>query len=389
MSLKTHFARVLAGLGTRQHFCAHSHHPWPDVSLDAQNQAWLDAATLLDGKWDKVFGEIIPAAQSHLARLLNLPDPATLCFGPNTHELLMRLLSCIDARPFRVLTTDSEFHSFSRQMRRIEETGRAQVTRVPVEPFPSFPQRFMQAMAADSHHLVFFSQVFYNSGYCIEDLNAIVDAVPQARTLVVIDGYHGFMAVPTDIGRLAARAFYLAGGYKYAMSGEGVAFIHCPPGYALQPLDTGWFAGFDDLSQRDGGATHFPPDGRRFLGATFDPTGLYRFNAVMSWARNHQISPSTVRTHVSELQRGFLASLDDLNHPILARRHLIPPEPLSRGSFLTFRHPDAASLQQQLQRAQIETDVRHGALRIGLGIYHDRSDIAELLRRLAQLPNKH
>ncbi len=389
MSLKTHFARVLAGLGTRQHFCAHSHHPWPDVSFAAQQEAWLDAAALLDAKWEKVFGEIVPTAQSHLARLLNLPDPATLCFGANTHELLMRLLSCIDARPFRVLTTDSEFHSFSRQMQRLEEAGRAQVTRIPVEPFPTFTQRFTQAMAADSHHLVYFSQVFYNSGYCIDDLNALVNAVPNARTLVVVDGYHGFMAVPTDIGRLAARAFYMAGGYKYAMSGEGAAFIHCPPGQALQPLNTGWFAGFDDLTQSSGGAVHFPTDGRRFRGATFDPTALYRFNAVMSWARAHQISPATVRTHVNELQRSFLGSLDDLNHPILARRHLIPPEPLTRGNFLTFRHPDAASLQQQLQRAQIETDIRRSNLRIGFGIYHDRSDIAELLRRLAELPNKH
>ncbi len=388
MSLKTHFSRFLAEQAPRQHFCAHSHHPWPDVSFAAQQQAWLDAAALLDDKWDKVFGEIVPAAQNHLARLLNLPDPDTLCFGANTHELMLRLLSCIEARPYRVLTTDSEFHSFSRQMQRLEEAGHAQVRRVPVEPFATFTHRFAQAMAEDSHHLIYFSQVFYNSGYCIEDLDALVTAVPNARTLVVIDGYHGFMAMPTDIGRLAARVFYLGGGYKYAMSGEGAAFMHCPPDLALRPLNTGWLAGFDHLPKAGSDGVHYPADARRFLGATFDPTALYRFNAVMGWARNHQISPATVRTHVTELQRSFLAGLEEINHPALVRRHLMPPEPLPRGNFLSFRHPDAAKLKEQLDRAQVATDIRGNSLRIGFGIYHDRSDIAELLQRIAQLPKR-
>ena len=54
-------------------------------------------------------------------------------------------------------------------------------------------------------------------------------ALGAGGTVVAIDGYHGFMAVPTDLSRIAGRAFYLAGGYKYAMAGEGVCFLHCPP----------------------------------------------------------------------------------------------------------------------------------------------------------------
>lgn len=143
MRSKDHFSRFLAAHPQRLHFCAHSHHPWPDVSFDAHQQAWLDAADLVDAKWDKVFGEIVPAAQHHLARLLNLPDPATICFGANTHEFVLRLMSSIEPRPFRILTTDSEFISFERQARRLEEAGRAEVVRVPVEPFASFTARFI------------------------------------------------------------------------------------------------------------------------------------------------------------------------------------------------------------------------------------------------------
>ena len=59
--------------------------------------------------------------------------------------------------------------------------------------------------------------------------------MPKNRTFVVIDGYHGFMAMPTMLESIQDRAFYVAGGYKYAMSGEGVCFLHSPPGYGLAP----------------------------------------------------------------------------------------------------------------------------------------------------------
>ncbi len=386
MSFKTHFSRFLAQHPQRLHFCAHSHHPWPDVSFDAHQQAWLDAAAMADAKWDKVFGEVIPTAQHHLARLLNLPDPATVCFGVNTHELLQRVLSGIDARPLRVLTTDSEFMSFERQMRRLEEAGRALVTRVPVEPCATFASRFMAAARAGGHHLIYFSHVFYNSGYWIQDLVPLVDAVPSPRSLIVIDGYHALMALPVDLGRIAARAFYIGGGYKYAMSGEGAAYLHAPPAQVPRPLDTGWFAGYGALARADDRQVAYADDGSRFLGATFDPTGLYRFNAVMDWARRHQLSSAAIRAHVLELQRELLAGLDQRRHALLARRNLAPAEPHPRGNFLTFRGAGADAVRLQLLDAGVVTDVRGDRLRIGIGLYHERADIAALLRRIDTLP---
>ena len=64
--------------GAPLHAAAHSHHPWPDVTLAAQEAAWRDAARLLDRKWEHVFGEVIPEAQGHIARQLRLPDPSSI-----------------------------------------------------------------------------------------------------------------------------------------------------------------------------------------------------------------------------------------------------------------------------------------------------------------------
>ncbi|MGH9246666.1 MAG: hypothetical protein ACRD29_20620, partial [Acidimicrobiales bacterium] len=229
-SYKEHFLRFLSADPDRLHFAAHSHHLWPDVTHEAQARAWDVAARLADRKWDHIFGEVVPTAQRHIARTLGLAQPATVALAPNTHELFMRILSCLDD-PVRILTTDGEFHSFRRQARRLEEAGRAVIERVPVEPFESFADRFAAAVAGWPADLVYVSQVFYDSGFVRPDI-----VLPAADAFVVIDGYHGFMALPTDLGAAADRVFYLAGGYKYAMSGEGVCFAHCPRGYGTRPV---------------------------------------------------------------------------------------------------------------------------------------------------------
>src|SRR5690606_29145979 len=127
-SLKEGFSRFLGTGPDRLHAAAHSHHPWPDVTFEAHQQAWLDAARLMDDKWDHVFGVVFPAAQVAVARVLGLPDSDTLVFAPNTHEFILRIASNLTA-PIRILTSDGEFHSFSRQIARWEEAGMADVTR--------------------------------------------------------------------------------------------------------------------------------------------------------------------------------------------------------------------------------------------------------------------
>ncbi|HEV7687557.1 MAG TPA: aminotransferase, partial [Acidimicrobiia bacterium] len=356
----------------------HSHHPWPDVTFDAQQQAWLDAARLMDDKWEEVLGVVLPEAAGHIAARLGLSHPEAIAFAPSTHALVMRLLSCL-APPVRILTTDAEFHSFARQAARLEEDGLAAVERVPAEPFANFPDRFAAAASRGGHDLVYCSHVFFNSGYVVPDLGVLVAAVPDPEALVVIDGYHGFMALPTDLAAVEERAFYLAGGYKYAMAGEGACFAHCPPGYAERPRDTGWFAGFAGLSRGPAGKVAYAPGGGRMLGATLDPTGVYRFNAVQRWLDDLGVTVADVHAHVQRLQRRFLAAGP---HP-----ELLPGADVrDRGHFLTFRLPDAAAIHAALHARGVITDSRHDRLRIGFGLYHDEADVDELVRRLEGVP---
>ncbi|HEY2033442.1 MAG TPA: aminotransferase class V-fold PLP-dependent enzyme [Rhizomicrobium sp.] len=366
--------------GAALHCAAHSHHPWPDVTLSAQEEAWHDAARLLDNKWGYVFAKVIPAAQKHIARQIGLPDPTSVVFGPNTHSFVLRLLSCFDfGKPVRILTTDSEFHSFARQIARLEEGGAVAVTRVPTEPFDSFEDRFATAATKGGYDLVFFSHVFFDSGFMVRDLPKIVSAVPDKDTFIVADGYHAFMAVPTDFGALASRAFYLAGGYKYAMAGEGACFLHCPPGYGAKPRDTGWYAGFSAL-ESGGNSVPYAADGSRFFGATFDVTALYRFNAVQDWLAAEGWTIAKMLMHVRGIEHTFLEAIQDST--TLDPLSLLIADEAKRGRFLCFRMEQAGAIKAKLAAKNIIVDYRGDRLRIGFGIYHTEHDALRLARAL-------
>jgi selenocysteine lyase/cysteine desulfurase len=380
------FGRFLDADPERLHAAAHSHHPWPDASLDGQVRAWDDAARLMDRKWAHVFDTVVPETQAWIAHRLALPAPATVAVAPNTHELFMRILSCLDP-PVAVLTTDGEFSSFERQIRRLAEDGVVHVERVGVAPLHTLPDRLVAAVARGGHDLVFFSHVLFGSGAVAGDLTAIVDAVPDDDTFVVVDGYHGFMAVPTDLSAIADRAFYLAGGYKYAMAGEGVCFAHCPPGYGPRPRDTGWFADFAALEEGADRPVRYGPDGQRFLGATFDPTALYRFNAVQRWLTDAGWTVEAIHDHVTDLQHRFLAGLTAGGGvPLRAAGLVASPVDGPHGHLLAFEHPQASAVATALAGRNVIVDHRGTRLRVGLGIYHDTGDIDELLERFSGLP---
>ncbi len=379
MILKEGFSRFLEADPKRLHFAAHSHHPWPDVSFDAHNRAWLDAAEMADDKWDHIFGTVIPRTTERIAKVLDLESGATLTFAPNTHELLVRLFSCFDP-PVRMLSTGSEFHSFTRQSRRWEEEGLAIVDRVPTEPFETFAERFTAEARSGVHDLIYVSQVFFDSGFVVPELDRIVSSVSEERSFFVIDGYHGFMAMPTDLGSIQDRAFYIAGGYKYAMSGEGVCFLHSPPGYGPRPVDTGWYAGFGQLETGVGRDVGYAEDGSRFAGATYDPSGVYRMDAVLGWLADRRVGAHEIHQHAHGLQKRFLAG-------DVLPGELTPGPSLGRGNFLTFETKDAADVYHRLHDEGVITDYRGDRLRIGFGVYQDDDDVDRLLDVIREISN--
>lgn len=384
LDLSADFGRFRAAAPTRINLAAHSHHDWPDATFEAQMRCWQDAAQLANDKWGVVFGEVIPAVRRGIAAILGLPDPASLAFAPNTHEFLRRLFSCLPAdRTPRIVTSDAEFHTARRQFARLEEDGLVIIERVPAEPFPTFAARANALVRQTSADLMLVSQVFFTSGATCGSFDQLLDGLDE-RSFVVIDGYHGFMARPTDLARIAHRVFYMAGGYKYAMAGEGACFLHCPPGYGPRPRDTGWFADFGALAAPLGKTVGYPVDGGRFLGATFDPVGLYRQRAVFDWMAARGLTVATIHAHAAALMARFLDAVDGLGIAGMTRADLITPfgTGSAHGNFLTFRTNRAGEIEAKLAQAGVQCDHRADRLRFGFGVCTTAADVDEAVQRM-------
>ena len=407
-SYKKYFHKALTADPQRLHIAAHSHHLWPDVVWEAQVQCYRDALTLADTKWDKFFKEILPETQNRIARQLHLKRPENIAFDTNTHQLFMRLLSAFPAgKKLRLLSTDSEFHSFQRQSARLEEEKLLTLHREKLEPFSSFAKRFCERIEKQNWDLIFLSQVFFNSGFALEQeqIEKMVRSKQKHNpdSKIVLDGYHGFMALPTDLSSVEEELHYLAGGYKYAMAGEGACFLYLPPKDLKKdrPRNTGWFAGFDFLSEKEGSGkeTFYGGGAQKYMGSTLEPLGIYRMHRVQKWLQKELcLSVEKIHEHVKGLQKLFLEHWDTHKQNI----PLVPALPAQSpyGHFLSFTSATSATsayspwdsssvpgfsartLQKKLLEKNIITDYRHPFLRFGFGLYHEASDIERLIKGL-------
>ena len=374
------------------HFAAHSHHLWPDCTRQAQDQAWLDAATYIDDKWGAVvFGPegVVSKAQQHIARVWNTSDPAQIAFGQNTAELSARLLSCLDLTKdaVRILTSRSEFHSFYRLALAFERKHpNVTVDWVDSDPLDTFDERLAEAIGAHDYDMVFFSHVLYDSAHVVQNLAEQVAQVRSDDAIVVVDDYHGFNAIPSDMRSIEERAFIQAGGYKYGQGGEGVCFMHTPPGSTLEPWSTGWMVDFEELTSDRTWEVRYPDNGLRFGGSTFDPTAFYRFNAAMTWLQEQGVGVEEIHAHVKALQGLFVEAIGRLDLARLSPDSLIHGGALDRtGHFSTFRIPDAQEVHGILNGHEIMTDPRSDRLRFGIGTYHTRDEIQALEARLGEI----
>jgi selenocysteine lyase/cysteine desulfurase len=381
---KKFYTRFLAGHSALLHFAAHSHHFWPDVSREAQLAYWDDCALSSDEKWSKVFTEVIPKAQKHIASILNLQDPSQIAFAPNTHELTTRLLSVfLGKKELSILTTTNEFHSWRRQLLRLSELPEIKVTMLSPEDIEGIKRELKRGP-----DLFFISQVFFDSGAVISTdvFKELIDCAPK-NTLIAIDGYHGFAAVPTDLSQLEGRIFYLGGGYKYAQAGEGMGFIVVPKG-EWRPAYTGWFAEYAELTTPKGPQVGYSQDYMAFMGATQDPSGLYRFNAVWDLFQSEGLDVNKIHSYVLNLQKTFIQGLPEKFSKDWDLQALFDTPLGSHGHFLTFEassEEKADRLQQALKIQGVVIDRRGSRLRFGFGLYQDQTDVQKLLETLLNL----
>lgn len=360
----------------------HSHQAWPDVGLEGQQESWLDAATLVDDKWGRA-AEVAEQVAAGWRRLLADPD-AVVALGPNTHDLIVRLLSGLLPARTRLLTTDGEFHTIRRQLDRLAEEA-IEVVKVPARPSETLAAR-LAAATTDRTAAVLVSSVLFETSEIVPGLDALARACERQGAALVVDAYHHLNAVPFDVAALGlSGAFIVGGGYKYCQLGEGNCFLRVPPETALRPVITGWYSEFAELAEaKRPGEVQYGRSAARFAGATYDPASHYRARAVFRFFDEQRLTPDRLRAlslhQVGALERAFDAL--DLD-PAVAR--IVVRDADRRAGFLAIETPNAARLVGGLRERRVYADARGNYLRLGPAPYVTDGQLGEAMAHLAEL----
>lgn len=360
----------------------HSHQAWPDVGLDGQKRAWLDAAEHVDRKWDKVQEQTKRVTDGYRKLMGGCDGDLTL--DGNTHALVVRFLS---AMPFRerprVVTTTGEFHSVRRQLGRLEEEG-IEVVRVPVDPIDSLAERVADAVD-DRTSCAVISSVLFSSGLIVPGLAAVAEACDRFGAEMLVDAYHSLNVVPFSLAGFE-RAFVVGGGYKYCQLGEGICFLRVPPVCDLRPVITGWFSEFAELAEeKTADRVRYGTGPARFAGSTFDPTSSYRAAAVFDFFDEQGLTVELLR-EVSQHQLGVLIdAFEGLDIDPAVIRVDSAVDRRIRAGFLALQSPEAATLSSGLLSRGVLTDFRADRLRFGPAPYLSDGQLVAAMEALGEV----
>ena len=386
--LARHYSRFR--VSERVLLTGHSHQAWPDVAFEAQKQAWLDAAEMVDDKWGRAF-EVADLVRAGYRRLLDDPD-GHIALGQNTHELLIRFLSALPLRERpRLVTTDGEFHTIRRQLDRLESEG-IEVVRVATggDGVAGGPGEVAEALVGavnDRTAAVLVSSVLFRDARIVDGLDEVARACARVGAELLVDAYHSLNAVPFSVVEMGLEdAFVVGGGYKYCQLGEGNCFLRFPRDCELRPVLTGWFAEFGTLAAtRDGGGVEYGEGHLRFAGSTYDPVSHYRAAAVFEFFRGQRLDARRLREIGLAQIRRLAAGVDALDLPpaVLTRDRSVPLT--RRGGFLALETPRAGELACKLRGRAVYADSRGRVLRLGPAPYVTDEQLDEAVAVLGEV----
>jgi len=378
LKLQPHYKHF--DVANRLMFSGHSHQAWPDVALEGLTEGFMEAAKMVDEKWSSAFDKV-DVLRGWLRTFYDDPE-GLYTVSQNTHDVLVRMLSSFNWNRGRIVTTDGEFHTVYRQVKRLEEVG-VSVERVPVFPLKGIAERIRLALHTPTT-VVIVSRVFFMNALVLDELPQIAAICRERNVPLVVDDYHGTNVIPISLRDTQLDdAYWLIGGYKYMQWGEGNCFLRYPSNCTLKPVITGWFSSFGSLTlDREKTGILFDDGDNRFLGGTYDPISQYRAARVVRFFEEMGISPELLerqyRTQVQMIRDGFKRL--DLPEDMIRLKHDVPAT--STGGFVALETPHAGIIRTILRERGMLTDHRNTILRLGAAPYVSASQISDALNLL-------
>ncbi len=378
-ALQPHYSHF--NVTNRLLFTGHSHQAWPDVAFAGIQDYMRIVADRVDTKWEIGF-EKTEIMRNYLRDFYDDPN-GLYCREQNTHVLLVSWLSSFDlqSKP-KIITSSGEFHSLSRQLKRLGEEG-LNVVEVPHQSDQELLEGIKNELD-DSVSAVMISRIYFETAEINTKISEIAEACRRANVPLMIDDYHGTNVVPLSVREENLEDCYiLIGGYKYLQWGEANCFLRFPKSCDLRPAITGWFASFYTLDEPQAdGPVQFDDGDQRFATATYDPISQFRAAEVVNFFKTQGLTPDVLHrqyqsqvTYLTELfeEHNFEGSEIERSH------HRSPGE---TAGFLSMKSPHARTLRANLLAKGIFTDARDQILRIGPAPYTTSKQCQQVINEL-------
>lgn len=373
-ALREHYSRFRAA--DRLLLTGHSHQAWPDAALDGIAESFAVAANDVDHKWDHAMAKADEVR--HAVRSWLHDSDATIALGSSVHDLLIRIFSSIGLlgpgiqppKRSTVMTTDMEFHSSDRQLRRMAEEGLT-VDIVPAAPASTLVERMIDRCDSDTAAVILSSAMFTTS-QLVPHLDQLAEHTEKVGTELIVDAYHHVGPAVFSVPELGLHhAWVVGGGYKYLQWGEAVCYARIPDhATSMRPVVTGWQAAFGALSGSTPEAeVAYGPGAQRFAGSTYDPTSHYRAARVAQFFTEAGLTPKFLAEVYQHQLAVLIESFDAIGVPeSVVRRDFERPVHETAG-FLSLITPHASQLQERLMSRGLYTDARREYLRFGPAPY--------------------
>ena len=315
-------------------------------------QEW---GTALARSWDHWVD--LPARAGDLVGELTGAAPGQVLVTDNTTVNLYKLAcAALDARPGRrVIVTDADnFPSDRYVLEGIAAQRGLELRMLPTDINEGIDPELVRAAVDEDTALVSLSHVAYRSG-ALADMAGITTIVHRAGALMLWDLCHSVGAVPIDLDSCDVD---LAVGctYKYVNAGPGApAFLYVSARLRevlRQPI-WGWFSQADQFAM---GPRYDPAAGiTKFMTGTPSILGTAAVEEGVRLLLEAGIGPLRAKSvHLTS----YLIELADARLVPLGCAIASPRDASRRGGHVSFHHPQAERIVEELAAGGVITDYR-------------------------------
>jgi kynureninase len=372
------FSRALAASRDTTYLANHSLGRPLDATADDVGEGLTAWYTRMGGAWDAWMDEI-NAFRARVAQLLRAPRADCVVPKTSAGQGLRAILNAYDrdVTP-RVVATRGEFDSLDVILREYARRGRIALTFVEARPDGRFETSdIVQAIGARTD-LVVVSEVVFNTGQRLDDVDVIVRAAHAAGGRLLLDVYHSLGALPVDVAAIDVD-FAVGGSYKYLRGGPGACFLYLHPRHldgSLRTLDIGWFAKREPFAYRRPDPPELAAGGDAFMEST--PPVLTFYQARAGQQLVLALGAERIRRYALEQQQRLVGLLAGQGIAARGGRE-------DHGAFVVVESPQAVAWREALAARAIVTDARGPYLRLCPDVVTTDAELVRAAETLASL----